>query len=207
MDGKGKIGIFGGSFNPIHIGHLHLAESARVQFNMERVIFIPTGMNPFKFQGKQNDDQFERESRYEMVCLATKSNPYFEVSPIEINRVGKTYTIDTIRKVREKYPDNELFFIVGADIIFSITKWRKIDELFRQTAFIVAERPGYPKLKLRWMIAKLRHRYQARIYPMTLSGMDITSTDIRKRIKAGKSVRYLIPDIVNSYIQDKHLYC
>jgi nicotinate-nucleotide adenylyltransferase len=202
----GKIGIFGGSFNPIHIGHLHLAESARVQFDMERVIFIPTGMNPFKYKEKQRNDISERKSRYEMVCLATKSNPYFEVSPIEINRVGKTYTIDTIRKVKESYPDKELYFIAGADIIFSITKWRKIDEVFRQTAFIVAERPGYPNAKLRRTIARLKHRYQARIYLMMLSGMDITSTDIRKRIKAGKSVRYLIPDEVNAYIQDKHLY-
>ncbi|MSS19872.1 nicotinate-nucleotide adenylyltransferase [Pseudoramibacter porci] len=203
---NGKIGIFGGSFNPIHIGHLHLAESARIQFGLERVIFIPTGANPFKFETAPTNDVLERKNRYKMVTLAIASNPFFEVSPIEINRTGKTYTIDTIQKIREQYPDKELFFIAGADIVFNITKWRKIDALFKQTAFIVAERPGYPTFKLRWAILRLRKRYRAMIYPMMLSGMDITSTDIRKRIREGKSVRYLIPDDVNAYIQSKNLY-
>lgn len=196
-----KLGIMGGSFNPIHIGHLHLAESARVEFGLDRVLFVPSN-NPFK-AGKMT---VSRDARYDMVKLAVASNPAFDASPIEIVHPGKTYTIDTIKLIHDKNPDTELYFITGADIMFEILNWRSAKELLRLTHFITATRPGYPQARWKKCVRNLRRNYHAKIHKLTSSEMDITSTDIRERIRAGKSVKYLVPEPVEAYIRSHHLY-
>lgn len=197
-----KIGIMGGSFNPIHIGHLHLAESARVEFDLDQVIFVPTGDNPFK----KSNFEVNREQRYHMVELAIQSNPYFTATRIEIERYGKSYTIDTIREIKKLYPDADLYFIAGADIMFEVTRWREAATLMKNITFITTYRPGYKKHKFKSQIRYLRKAYNAKILKMVSSEMDIASTDIRKRIKLNKSVRYLLTDSVEEYIRENGLY-
>lgn len=198
---KEKLGIMGGSFNPIHIGHLHLAESARVEFGLDRVLFVPSN-NPFK-SGKM---EVSREQRYDMVQLAVASNPAFDASPVEIVHPGKTYTIDTIKMIKKQQPEAQLYFITGADIMFEILNWRNAKELLQLTCFITATRPGYPQARWKKCVRKLRRDYHAKIYKLMSSEMDITSTDIRNRIKSGKSVKYLIPEPVEDYIIKNNLY-
>ncbi len=197
-----KIGIMGGSFNPIHIGHLHLAESARVEFGLDQVIFIPTGDNPLK----NTNAEVDRSQRYHMVELAIASNPYFSATPIEIKRYGNSYTIDTVREIQKAHPGAVIYFITGADIMFEVTKWRESRELMRAMIFITAFRPGYPKTKFNKRIHTLRKEYHARILKLVSSEMDIASTDIRSRIKEGKSIKYLIPEPVEAYIVENGLY-
>ncbi|MBR0383506.1 MAG: nicotinate-nucleotide adenylyltransferase [Eubacteriaceae bacterium] len=199
---KQKIGIMGGSFNPIHIGHLHLAESARIEFGLDLVIFVPTGDNPFKHK----NDGIDREHRYRMVELAIASNPYFAATRIEIDRYGNSYTIDTVRDLKSRLPEDDLFLITGADIVFELPKWREAEELMQSVAFISAYRPGYPKRKFDRQIKTLQKKYGARIYKLLSSEMDVASTDIRKRLSNNQSIRYLIPENVEAYIRENHLY-
>ncbi|MBQ3334149.1 MAG: nicotinate-nucleotide adenylyltransferase [Eubacteriaceae bacterium] len=199
---KQKIGIMGGSFNPIHIGHLHLAESARIEFGLDLVIFVPTGDNPFKHK----NDGIDREHRYRMVELAIASNPYFAATRIEIERYGNSYTIDTVRDLKSRLPEDDLFLITGADIVFELPKWREAEELMQSVAFISAYRPGYPKRKFDRQIKTLQKKYGARIYKLLSSEMDVASTDIRKRLSNNQSIRYLIPENVEAYIRENHLY-
>lgn len=199
---KQKIGIMGGSFNPIHIGHLHLAESARIEFGLDLVIFVPTGDNPFKHK----NDGIDREHRYRMVELAIASNPYFAATRIEIERYGNSYTIDTVRELKSRLPEDDLFLITGADIVFELPKWREAEELMQSVAFISAYRPGYPKRKFDRQIKTLQKKYGARIYKLLSSEMDVASTDIRKRLSNNQSIRYLIPENVEAYIRENHLY-
>ena len=199
---KQRIGIMGGSFNPIHIGHLHLAESARIEFDLDLVIFVPTGDNPFKHK----NDGIDREHRYRMVELAIASNPYFAATRTEIERFGNSYTIDTIRDIKSRLPNDDLFLITGADIVFELPKWREAEELMQTVAFISAYRPGYPKLKFDRQIKYLKKKYGVRIYKLLSSEMDVASTDIRERISHDKSIRYLVPEKVETYIRENHLY-
>ncbi len=199
---KQRIGIMGGSFNPIHIGHLHLAESARIEFDLDLVIFVPTGDNPFKHK----NDGIDREHRYRMVELAIASNPYFAATRTEIERFGNSYTIDTIRDIKRRLPDDDLFLITGADIVFELPKWREAEELMQSVAFISAYRPGYPKRKFDRQIKFLKEKYGAQIYKLLSSEMDVASTDIRTRIQNNKSIRYLIPENVEAYIRENNLY-
>ena len=192
----------GGSFNPIHIGHLHLAESARIEFGLDLVIFVPTGDNPFKHK----NDGIDREHRYRMVELAIASNPYFAVTRIDIERYGNSYTIDTVRDLKSRLPEDDLFLITGADIVFELPKWREAEELMQSVAFISAYRPGYPKRKFDRQIKTLQKKYGARIYKLLSSEMDVASTDIRKRLSNNQSIRYLIPENVEAYIRENHLY-
>lgn len=197
-----KIGIMGGSFNPIHIGHLHLAESARVEFGLDQVIFVPTGDNPFKTA----NDEVDRRQRYKMVEMAISSNPNFFALPIEIDRYGKSYTIDTIQEIQKKFPESALYFITGADIMFEVTRWKQAELLLKNVVFITAFRPGCPKKKFKNRVRYLKKAYHARILKLVSTEMDIASTDIRKRIKTNKSIKYLLPESVEEYIKTQHLY-
>jgi len=197
-----KIGLMGGTFDPIHHGHLLLAEAARETFSLDKVIFIPTGANPFK----EKSDPLDRVHRYKMVQLATQSNQYFDVSTIELDRPGTTYTIDTIEKIAGKEKDTDFYFITGADVILEITKWKNYQELFSKVFFITAFRPGYPHQKLDEEIAFLQKKYNARIYKLYTEEMEIASSVIRKRCSEGQSVRYFLPDNVIEYMDDHRLY-
>lgn len=199
---KEKIGLFGGSFNPIHTGHLLLAESARDQYELDRVLFIPTGNNPFKI----SLDDISREHRLNMVELAIKDNPYFEVMTHEIDQTGITYTIDTIEEIKKSFPNSDFYFITGADLMFEITLWKGAPELLKSVKFITTFRPGYSHEKLDARIEELQEIYDASIYKLYTSEMDITSSEIRSRVKNGYSIRYLLPKAVEEYIYKEKLY-
>lgn len=199
---KKKIGLLGGSFNPIHTGHLLLAESARDQYELDKVLFIPTGNNPFKL----SQDEISREHRLKMVELAIEGNDFFEILTVEIDQEGITYTIDTINKIKEIYPDCDFYFIAGADLMFEITLWKGAPELLKAVKFITTFRPGYSHDRLDLRIQELQDIYGASIYKLFATEMDIASSDIRSRIKNGYSIRYLLPDSVEAYIREHGLY-
>lgn len=207
--------MFGGTFNPIHLGHLRGAEEIREAFRLEEVIFIPSSIPPHKGTEKV----IEAKHRLEMVRLAIGSNAYFSSSDIELSRPGKSYSIDTIRYFREKHRDS-LFFILGRDAFVEIETWREFQNLFSFCHFIVMTRPGSQKDTLSSQLPGAltpTFRYEPqekawlhlsgnRLYLKEISFLDISSTRIRKLIEKGESVRYLIPSGVEAYIRKNGLY-
>jgi len=198
-----RIGIMGGTFDPIHYGHLVTAEAARIHFDLDKVIFTPTGNPPHK----KNYKVSPAEDRYLMTVLAINRNPFFQVSRMEIERSGYTYTADTLELFYEKYgPDTKLFFISGADAILDILTWKDVDRVLNYCTFIAATRPRYPMDKLHEKLKEIRELYKQEVFPMEVTGMDISSTEIRKRVKRGLSIKYLLPESVDIYIQKSGLY-
>ena len=196
-----KIGILGGTFDPIHYAHLATVEFIRGKYNLDKVIFIPSGNPPHKFWNIT-----DKQDRYEMVVLATINNENFVVSDMEIKKDGKTYTIDTLRELKRTYPTCELFFITGADAICDIEAWKDVAENFKLATFIAATRPGISLLRAQDYIEKLEKKYNAKIINVYVPSLDISSTYIRDQLNLGKSVRYLIPDNVETYIKENGLY-
>lgn len=197
-----KIGLMGGTFNPIHIGHLVMAEETRKSFNLDKILFIPTGTPPHK----TIKEQVSAEDRYIMTLLATASNEYFEVIDLETKRKGTSYTIDTIRELKDIYIDSEFYFITGADAILEIETWKDTEELLGICKFIAATRPGFNVNELKSGIKELENKYNRQISSLTIAPLDISSTDIRKRLKSGKTIKYMVPDSVINYINKKQLY-
>ncbi|NBI05714.1 nicotinate-nucleotide adenylyltransferase [Senegalia massiliensis] len=197
-----KIGVMGGTFNPIHIGHLMIAEQSRKKFNLDKVIFIPTGSPPHKDERKLANSL----DRYIMTILATSNNNNFIVSDIETNRDGTSYTVDTLELLSKKYNDSELFFITGADSILDIENWRDTDRLLNICTFIAATRPGYNVDNVMDEIKKLEEKYNKKISYLTIAPIDISSTQIRKRIFKNETIKYMTPDPVINYIYNKNLY-
>lgn len=196
------IGVFGGAFNPIHCGHLLIAEYIRVEFKLEKVIFVPAGKPPHK----QEEDLEISQHRYNMVCRAISQNPFFEVSEVEINRSGITYTSDTLEELAALYPGEELGFICGADSILNLTTWHNINKIFQLATLIVAGRPNTPDVEFQNMVRWFRDQYDAKILYASTPFIEISSTQIRERLKNGLSIRYMVPDEVLSYIQLHMLY-
>lgn len=196
-----RIGILGGTFDPIHYAHLATVEFIRGKYNLDKVIFIPSGNPPHKFWNIT-----DKKDRYKMVVLATVKNENFVVSDMEIEKVGKTYTIDTLRELKKTYPTCELFFITGADAICDIEAWKDVAENFKLATFIAATRPGISLLRAQDYIEKLENKYNAKIINVYVPSLDISSTYIRDQLNLGKSVRYLIPENVEAYIKEKGLY-
>ncbi|MCL1790199.1 MAG: nicotinate-nucleotide adenylyltransferase [Peptococcaceae bacterium] len=192
----------GGTFDPIHFGHLVAAETARAAFNLERVLFIPTGQPPHKVNYKVTDPW----ERSEMVRLAVSANVGFGLSELEIVREGPSYTIDTLRALREALVDTELFFITGADALRSMLSWREPEEIIALTKVISVSRPGYPLQDLFETIEQYVPDHQDRIFQLKIPALAISSTDIRKRVKEGQPIRYLLPDDVKSYIELRDFY-
>lgn len=204
MDVEGKrIGLMGGSFDPIHYGHLVLAEEMRTRLSLDKVIFIPVGQAPHKSAPKMTG----RRQRYEMVMLATLDHPHFEVSSIEIDRPGVTYTFETVSQIiQDASPQDEFYFIAGADALMDLDSWRSVDTLLKMVTFVGAARPGTDQGALLEKIEDLRVKYQARIMLAELPELDISSTDLRKRVNEGLSLRYLMPESVALYIHKHRLY-
>ena len=197
-----KIAIMGGTFNPIHNGHLVAAESVRQQLGVDRVIFIPTGRPPHK-----NSNPMFNEHRYLMTVLATVTNPHFEVSRIEIDRIGLTYTIDTITELKTRCnPDCKIYFITGADAIEEILKWKNPEKLLSMCEFIAVTRPGYNKDELLKTVNHLKDNYKGKITFLEIPALSISSTDIRHRVLAGQTIKYLVPSTVEEYILKFGLY-
>jgi nicotinate-nucleotide adenylyltransferase len=204
-----KIGLMGGTFNPIHFGHLVTAEEALKQFNLDKVIFIPTGTPPHKTRGPLAS----AEDRYLMTVIATASNDDFIVSRAEIDRSGKSYTIDTLRHMKSIFGDKATFyFITGADAILEILTWKDTDNVLKLCKFIAATRPGYDIKKIEELKYKisgdlsLDTAAQNSIYLMEIPALAISSTDIRKRINEGRPIKYLLPEGVSNYILKNDLY-
>jgi nicotinate-nucleotide adenylyltransferase len=199
------VGIMGGTFDPIHYGHLVIAEGARVEYDLSEVIFIPSGMPPHK----RDQTISNAEDRYRMTMLATQDNPHFSVSRVEIDRPGPSFAVDTIRTMKEMYgPDVDLYFITGADAILQILSWKDVGSLISMCHFVAATRPGYSLTWLREIIARIRERHQSdfSVQYMEVPGLMISSTDIRQRVRSGLPIRYLLPEIVESYIRTHRLY-
>lgn len=205
LEGCKKIAIMGGTFDPIHLGHLVAAEAVRQELGIERVIFVPTGKPPHK----ANQNVMQSEHRYLMCVLATLQNPYFDVSRVEIDRSGTTYTIDTVKEIKRHCDkDCRLYFITGADAINQIMTWKEPEKLLALCDFVAVTRPGYDKNKLNKTIDGLNNVFNigASVHFLEVPALAISSTDIRNRVIAGKTIKYLLPDNVEDYILKNHLY-
>jgi nicotinate-nucleotide adenylyltransferase len=203
------VALFGGTFNPIHYGHLSVAEEIRIRLGLDKVLFIPTHTPPHKVP----EDLVDSRQRCLMATLATVSNPAFEVSTFEADRVGKSYSIDTVRHYREVFGvGTEIYFIIGADMLQEVPNWRNAGELFGLCRFVAVPRPGYDVRRIldrHFMAATEMNLVSGlldRIQVEDVSLMDISATDIRKRVKGSKSIKYLVPEPVEQYILHQKLY-
>jgi nicotinate-nucleotide adenylyltransferase len=203
------VALFGGTFNPIHVGHLAVVEEMRTRYNLDKVIFIPAFLPPHKDPAELAD----AKSRLLMVHLATVSNPCFEVSSFEIDRGGKSYSVDTIRHFRSLLGDKtQLYFILGADMLMELATWRNIDEALKLCEFIVVARPGYDSSKI------MNYRFLGtsneslgadsleKLRMEECSKLDISSSAIRQRVREWKSIKYLVPESVEQFIHNQQLY-
>lgn len=198
-----SIAIMGGTFNPIHYGHLMTAESVRKEFNIEKVIFIPSGNPPHK----EKKDVLDIEFRYTMTELATLCNDKFEVSAIEAMKEGISYTVDTIEEIKKYYSnDTKIYFIIGADTVEKILTWKNATKLLNMCEFIAVTRPGYNKKNMLEHIAYINKKYKVNILFLQIPKLAISSTDIRQRIQNNKSISYLLPITVEKYIYKHGLY-
>ena len=199
---KLKIGIFGGSFDPVHYGHLILAEQMKEAARLDRLIFIPTRVNPFK-QGIQASSG---KHRLEMLRLAVQDSSGFEVSDIEVRNPEVSYTANTMASLQQQYPDAMLYFILGSDAFMKLDTWYKGEELLRNYHFLVGLRKGYDADSAYVKQAEMEQKYGADIQIFDIPELEISSSDIRLRFQAGKSLRYLMPDSVLGYIEKEKLY-
>lgn len=201
-----RVGVMGGTFDPIHHGHLYCAENARECCGLDRVLFIPAARSPFKLAGDQTDG----EHRWAMVKLAVADNPYFAASRIELDRDGPSYTVDTLTALNQEYQQSgeptELYLIVGADALVTMGSWHRAGEILRLAAIAAVPRPGTDVAALRAAAAELEQQYDARITLCDGPAVDISATELRHRLAAGRSVRYLAPATVAGYIADHGLY-
>jgi len=203
VNSERRVGILGGTFDPIHIGHLIMAEQIREEFQLDKVIFIPSGNPPHKKLQTVTD----AEHRYNMVCEALKENPYFEESRIEIDRKGYTYTIDTLRDLKEHNKNNaHMYYIIGADVLYDLLTWKDYEKVFEICEFIAAMRPGKDRDGFRERIRYLEKEFSAKIHEAEISLIEVSSTMIRERVKQNKSIRYLVPEAVEEYIRKNRIY-
>ncbi|NJQ04832.1 nicotinate-nucleotide adenylyltransferase [Streptomyces lonarensis] len=189
-----RLGVMGGTFDPIHHGHLVAASEVASRFHLDEVVFVPTGQ-PWQ---KSHRDVTPPEDRYLMTVIATASNPQFSVSRADIDRPGKTYTTDTLRELRQQHPEADLFFITGADALGQILTWRDAGELFALAHFIGVTRPGHPLTD--------PGLPDGGVSLVEVPALAISSTDCRDRVAAGEPVWYLVPDGVVRYINKRELY-
>ncbi|MCR4424854.1 MAG: nicotinate-nucleotide adenylyltransferase [Firmicutes bacterium] len=196
-----RVAIMGGTFDPIHYGHLVTAEEAFFRYSLNRVVFVPSGQPPHKLGQRISS----AADRYMMTVLATMSNPHFEVSSIETDRPGPSYAVDTVRAFRELYPDDtKLYFITGADAILEIFGWKDAHTLLQLCDFVAATRPGYTLPVDR--VEETFGIYASRIQFFEVPALAISSTDIRRRVREGRPIRYLLPESVSNYIYKAGLY-
>jgi nicotinate-nucleotide adenylyltransferase len=194
MSERRRIGVMGGTFDPVHHGHLVAASEVASRFALDEVVFVPTG-EPWQ---KSSREVSPAEDRYLMTVIATASNPRFTVSRVDIDRKGPTYTVDTLTDIHDAYPDSQLFFITGADALEQILSWHEVDRLFEYAHFIGVTRPGYR--------LDGEHLPRGAVTLVEVPAMAISSTDCRARVASGEPVWYLVPDGVVQYISKRHLY-
>ena len=196
-----RVGVFGGTFDPIHIGHLVSAEEARVELELERIVFVPARLPPHKLDHVLSPV----EHRLAMVELAIASNPYFAVSRVDIDRSGPSYTVDTIELLRDKWgPGVEIYFIMGSDSLLDILTWHNPQRLIRLCRFAVVSRPGY-QVDLD-ELDDLLPGVASRVQMLNAPELAISSTDIQRRVREGLSIKYQVPGAVEDYIYQHKLY-
>jgi nicotinate-nucleotide adenylyltransferase len=187
-----RIGILGGTFNPIHIGHLAVAQWAYEQLKLDKVIFVPSYLPPHK----SGRGVLSPKHRFEMVAIAIKDNPHFEVSDFEIQKGGKSYSIDTVRFFKSAFPEGtKLYFIIGEDALSTLPGWKNVADLAQMATFVVINRPGAQQIK---------SKVPVKFIPML--GIDVSASYVRKCFTAGKSVKYFLPENVLKYIKRHHLF-
>ncbi len=197
-----KIGILGGTFDPIHNAHLLLGEAAREQFALDRVIFIPNNLA----HHVNRKDVSSGDTRYQMVKMAIADNPYFTCSRLEIDKPEGSYTVDTISDLKMMYPGDELYLILGGDSVIGIDTWYKADELLRSCIILTAVRADDDLPTLDKKRRELADRFGADVRLLNFNRNDISSTEIRQRVRTGRSVRYMMPDACIEFMCIKGLY-
>lgn len=191
-----RIGIMGGTFDPIHYGHLALGSAAAEDLGLDRVLFVPTG-KPWQ---KAHSVVSEPHHRWEMTRRAVEADERFSISPVDIDRTGPTYAIDTVADVENEYPGPiSVFFIVGADTLENLSTWHRVDDLCSRVTFVAVNRPGHSR-------SSAEIPSSATVTSVDMPGIDVSSTDCRNRIKDGRTIRYFTPDSVMEYIDQKMLY-
>ena len=191
-----KLAIMGGTFSPPHLGHLICAEEVNEHFKFEKVMFVPSARPPHKDGGGVLD----AEHRYMMTVLATQDNPRFAVSRIELDRPGRSYSIETVKQLKEIYGQNtEIYWVIGADAILEMSIWKDVDKLLTICRFIAINRPGYD-------LSQADERFMKKVQLLEVTNVDISATEIRRRVSQGKSIRYLVPPAVEQYICENGLY-
>lgn len=195
-------GILGGTFDPIHFGHLVLAEKAREAFQLEKVVVVPAAIPPHKI----GEVTTEAEHRLRMVELAIEGSPWFEVSTVELEREGPSYSIDTIRELKELYSDSETALIMGFDSLLELHSWKNYQSILEEAKIITAFRPGYPVISDDQHWPQFLKAYRHQILVLEAPLLDISSTWLRVELMYGRSIRYLVPDQVIEYINAKGLY-
>lgn len=199
-----KIGIMGGTFDPIHIGHLLLGEFAYENFHLDKIWFLPNGNPPHKATAEESGVSLN--DRIEMVRLATDDVPYFDLNLYEATASKHSYTFSTMKALRKMYPEYEFFFILGADSLFSIEEWKNFREIFPSCTILAAMRDDKDTESMQAQIEYLKTMYGADIRLLRAPLVEISSTTIRRRARKSLSIRYMVPDAVSEYIQNNALY-
>jgi len=195
-----RIAILGGTFDPIHIGHLAIAEDVRFALDIAQVLFVPAAQQPFK----TNQHRASARDRLAMVHLAIADNPAFAASDLEVRRGGLSYTVETVAHIGAQWPGSELFFVLGADALPELSRWREVERLLQMCRFAVVKRPGFPiNLDLLYMELPAAHN---RIVVITGPALAISASEVRQRLRTGQPVRYHLPLAVWRYILEHGLY-
>lgn len=197
-----RLGVLGGTFDPIHVGHLVAAEAVRCHFQLDRILFVPAGQPPHKDPSAVTP----AEHRYRMTVLATAGNPHFFASRMELDRPGPSYTIDTLRQLGSLAPKARLFFIAGVDAALALPHWRGGLSLLEAAELIVVTRAGTSPGSLEAFLHGLPAAYRQRVHPLAIPEIGISSSDLRDRVASGRSIRYLVPPAVEDYIYKHGLY-
>ena len=198
-----RTALFGGSFDPIHHGHLILAREAMEQLALDRIVFIPAAQSPFKLDRTPAPPPL----RLAMVCAAIAGEPQFECDDSEVNREGPNFTVDTVEAWRAKAPHDDLFLLIGEDNVRELPKWRRYEELCEMVEFIVFGRdPTVPPCDFTFVTFDVSHRTPPREMPVIQRRVDISATEVRKRVAQGRSIRYLVPEAVREIIETHRLY-
>ncbi len=201
-ENKKRVGIMGGTFNPIHLGHLIIAEAAYEAYNLDEVLFVPSGISYMKDQSEILD----AKKRVHMTGLAIEDNPHFALSTIEIDRDGNSYSYETLETLRKQNPNTEYFFLVGSDTLFALETWKHPEILLPSCTILVAVRDGVPMEKMQEHAKYLEEKFGGTIKLLTTPNIEISATDIRNRLAEGRNVKYFVPDMVLDFINKYDLY-
>ena len=197
-----KVGILGGTFNPVHMAHLIIAETAREEAGLDDILFVPSGCSYLK----DASEILPAKDRVNMTGIAIEDNPHFALSTIEIDREGNSYTCDTLTELKMRYPEQEYYLIMGADNLFTMEEWKDVKVIFENAKILAAVRGSKKRADMEEKIAQLKEKYGAEISLLNVRHVDISSTTVREKVAAGLSIRYMVPDKVREYILKNHLF-